>query len=145
MISLTNRLHVNTGEVDGSTSPKRTSAQPRGYAMPSSFLAPDVLKHLCRELDRDKVEAEFSTKVNEAELNSTDNFLYKSFVAVLETDRFGGSVTGERRYIFDSARISSNRCQRTGGKYSPDILPSSGAIRTARQSKPSWYYYIRTI
>lgn len=31
--------------------------------MPPSFLLPDILKHLCRELDRDKVEAEFSTKV----------------------------------------------------------------------------------
>lgn len=55
-------LHVNTGEVDGSTSPKSTSAQPTSYTMPPSFLTPDVLKHLCRELDRDKVEAEFSTK-----------------------------------------------------------------------------------
>lgn len=64
-----NRLHVNTGEVDGSTSPKSTSAQPTSYTMPPSFLTPDVLKHLCRELDRDKVEAEFSTKVNK-DLNS---------------------------------------------------------------------------
>ncbi|XP_071564290.1 uncharacterized protein [Temnothorax nylanderi] len=57
-------LHVNTGEVDGSsTSPKRTSpAQTTSHTMPPSFLAPDVLKHLCRELDRDKVETEFSTK-----------------------------------------------------------------------------------
>ncbi|KAL0121012.1 hypothetical protein PUN28_008622 [Cardiocondyla obscurior] len=55
-------LHVNTGEVDSSTSPKRTSTQTVGHAIPSSFLAPDVLKHLCRELDRDKVEAEFSIK-----------------------------------------------------------------------------------
>lgn len=30
--------------------------------MPPSFLAPDVLRHLCRELDRDKVESEFSVK-----------------------------------------------------------------------------------
>jgi len=34
------------------------------HTMPPSFLAPDILKHLCRELDRDKVEAEFSIKVN---------------------------------------------------------------------------------
>lgn len=68
-----NRLHVNAGEVDGSTSPKRTSAQPTSHTMPPSFLAPDVLKHLCRELDRDKVETEFSTKVNRADLNSTDD------------------------------------------------------------------------
>ncbi|XP_018053999.1 PREDICTED: uncharacterized protein LOC108690954 [Atta colombica] len=55
-------LHVNDGEVDGSTSPKRTSAQVTSHTMPPSFLEPDILKHLCRELDRDKVEAEFSIK-----------------------------------------------------------------------------------
>ncbi|EGI57881.1 PREDICTED: uncharacterized protein LOC105153410 [Acromyrmex echinatior] len=56
-------LHVNVGEVDGSTSPKkRTSVQATSHTMSSSFLEPDILKHLCRELDRDKVEAEFSIK-----------------------------------------------------------------------------------
>ncbi|XP_018361464.1 PREDICTED: uncharacterized protein LOC108760159 [Trachymyrmex cornetzi] len=55
-------LHVNVGEVDGSTSPKRTSAQATSHTIPPSFLEPDILKHLCRELDRDKVEAEFSIK-----------------------------------------------------------------------------------
>ncbi|XP_018318377.1 uncharacterized protein [Mycetomoellerius zeteki] len=55
-------LHVNVGEVDGSTSPKRTSAQATSHTMPPSFLEPDILKHLCRELDRDKVETEFSIK-----------------------------------------------------------------------------------
>ncbi|XP_018349258.1 PREDICTED: uncharacterized protein LOC108752723 [Trachymyrmex septentrionalis] len=55
-------LHVNVGEVDGSTSPKRTSAQATSHTMPPSFLEPDVLKHLSRELDRDKVETEFSIK-----------------------------------------------------------------------------------
>lgn len=41
--------------------------------MPPSFLAPDILKHLCRELDRDKVEAEFSIKVSTT--NSTGKLL----------------------------------------------------------------------
>lgn len=69
MISLMNcnRLRVNTSEVDGSTSPKRASAQISSHTMPPSFLAPDILKHLCRELDRDKVEAEFSIKVKRSE------------------------------------------------------------------------------
>ncbi|KAL6260362.1 hypothetical protein P5V15_007892 [Pogonomyrmex californicus] len=56
-------LHVNTSEVDSSAHSKKTSAErPTNQMLPSSFLAPDILKHLCRELDRDKIEAEFSIK-----------------------------------------------------------------------------------
>ncbi|XP_032683988.1 uncharacterized protein LOC116850147 [Odontomachus brunneus] len=53
---------TNTAEADGVASPKKTPAPAATYTMPSSFLAPDILKHLWRELDRDKVEAEFSIK-----------------------------------------------------------------------------------
>lgn len=62
----TRRLHADANDqADSSRSPKGTSARAiRGQAiLPESFLAPDVLKYLCRELDRDKVEAEFSVKV----------------------------------------------------------------------------------
>ncbi|XP_012233187.1 uncharacterized protein [Linepithema humile] len=55
-------LHVDTGEIDDSATPKKSPAQATSHTIPSSFLAPDILKHLCRELDRDKVEAEFSIK-----------------------------------------------------------------------------------
>ncbi|XP_020287121.1 uncharacterized protein LOC109856364 [Pseudomyrmex gracilis] len=55
-------LHVNISPVDNLMSPKKTSAQAPSHTMPPSFLTPDVLKHLCRELDRDKIEAEFSSK-----------------------------------------------------------------------------------
>ena len=74
-----NRLHVNVGEVDGSTSPKRMSAQATSHTMPPSFLEPDVLKHLSRELDRDKVETEFSIKVDANLLSSSanKNLVYK--------------------------------------------------------------------
>lgn len=58
------RLHINISPVDNLMSPKKTSAQAPSHTMPPSFLTPDVLKHLCRELDRDKIEAEFSSKVN---------------------------------------------------------------------------------
>ncbi|XP_011332827.2 uncharacterized protein LOC105276697 [Ooceraea biroi] len=53
-----------TNEIDSSKSPKRTSAQPIivAHVMPESFLAPEILKYLSRELDREKVEAEFSIK-----------------------------------------------------------------------------------
>lgn len=59
-----NRVHINTDNVDDSTSSKKTPMPTMSHTMPPSFLAPDILKHLCRELDRDKVEAEFSIKVN---------------------------------------------------------------------------------
>lgn len=59
-----NRVHINIDNVDDSTSSKKTPLPIMSHTMPPSFLAPDILKHLCRELDRDKVEAEFSIKVN---------------------------------------------------------------------------------
>jgi len=122
-----NRLHVNDGEVDGSTSPKRTSAQVTSHTMSPSFLEPDILKHLCRELDRDKVETEFSIKVDADLLFRPIKIFSINNLIVLETNRLRRSVTGERRCIY-FARISSNKCQSIGGKHSSDILPSSGAI-----------------
>lgn len=51
------------------TTPKKTSATNN---MPSmifpSFIDPNILRHLCRELDSDKVEAEFSVRVRFANL-----------------------------------------------------------------------------
>lgn len=64
-----NRIHTtNTAEADGAASPKKTPVPVTSYTMPSSFLTSDILKHLCRELDRDKVEAEFSIKVSTTNL-----------------------------------------------------------------------------
>lgn len=59
-----NRVHINIDNVDDSISSKKTPLHTMSHTMPPSFLTPDILKHLCRELDRDKVEAEFSIKVN---------------------------------------------------------------------------------
>lgn len=55
-------VHVNVDNVEDSTSSKKTPVPTISHTMPPSFLEPDILKHLCRELDRDKVEAEFSIK-----------------------------------------------------------------------------------
>ncbi|XP_043590632.1 uncharacterized protein LOC122571225 [Bombus pyrosoma] len=57
-------IHTNNGDVENlATTPKKISATNN---MPSmifpSFIDPDILKHLCRELDSDKVEAEFSVR-----------------------------------------------------------------------------------
>lgn len=58
-------VHTGSGDPgDPSTSPKKISALSVGPTLPPSFIPPEILKHLCRELDRDKVEAEFSAKVN---------------------------------------------------------------------------------
>lgn len=94
---------MDTGDVYDSATPKKSPAQATSHTIPSSFLAPDILKHLCRELDRDKVEAEFSIKVN-ADLNLLDkSFLSKLYViqmlsnsVILEKNRLGGSVTSKR-------------------------------------------------
>lgn len=59
-----NRVHINIDNVDDSISSKKTPLHTMDHTMPPSFLTPDILKYLCRELDRDKVEAEFSIKVN---------------------------------------------------------------------------------
>lgn len=46
------------------SSPKRTSPINNKFStMLPSFIDADILKHLCRELDSDKVEAEFSIRV----------------------------------------------------------------------------------
>ncbi|XP_050445530.1 uncharacterized protein LOC126848583 [Cataglyphis hispanica] len=55
-------VHINIDNVDDSISSKKTPLHTMSHTMPPSFLTPDILKHLCRELDRDKVEAEFSIK-----------------------------------------------------------------------------------
>ncbi|KAG7209056.1 hypothetical protein KM043_015213 [Ampulex compressa] len=56
-------VHVSPADPGDSTdTPKKVSLLTPGPTMPSSFISPEILKHLCRELDRDKVEAEFSTK-----------------------------------------------------------------------------------
>ncbi|KAH0949678.1 hypothetical protein HN011_010449 [Eciton burchellii] len=55
-------LHADAAEADSLGSPKATFAQAIAHVTPESFLAPDILKCLCRELDRDKVAAEFSIK-----------------------------------------------------------------------------------
>ncbi|XP_050585967.1 uncharacterized protein LOC126920083 [Bombus affinis] len=57
-------IHTNNGDVENlATTPKKTSATNN---MPSmifpSFIDPNILRHLCRELDSDKVEAEFSVR-----------------------------------------------------------------------------------
>ena len=61
-----NRIHTNNSEAENlATTPKKSSAMSNTPSMmPSSFIDPDILKHLCRELDSDKVEAEFSIRVS---------------------------------------------------------------------------------
>ncbi|XP_070170921.1 uncharacterized protein [Polyergus mexicanus] len=54
--------HINIDNVDDSISSKKTPVHTMSHTMPPSFLTLDILKHLCRELDRDTVEAEFSIK-----------------------------------------------------------------------------------
>ncbi|KAM0734896.1 hypothetical protein ACS0PU_011009 [Formica fusca] len=54
--------HINIDNVDDSISSKKTPVHTMSHTMPPSFLTPDILKHLCREIDRDTVEAEFSIK-----------------------------------------------------------------------------------
>lgn len=60
-----NRIHTNNDDVENITSsPKRTSPINNKFStMLPSFIDADILKHLCRELDSDKVEAEFSIRV----------------------------------------------------------------------------------
>nr|XP_034188953.1 uncharacterized protein LOC117608246 [Osmia lignaria] len=57
-------VHTANGDTENlSISPKKTSAVTNtSSTMLPSFLEPDILKHLCRELDSDKVEAEFSVR-----------------------------------------------------------------------------------
>ncbi|KAK9297265.1 hypothetical protein QLX08_008990 [Tetragonisca angustula] len=57
-------IHTNNSEAENlATTPKKSSAMSNTPSMiPSSFIDPDILKHLCRELDSDKVEAEFSIR-----------------------------------------------------------------------------------
>lgn len=58
------RIRTCNGDTENPPSPKKVSAQANvTTAMLTSFIQPDILKHLCRELDRDKVEAEFSIRV----------------------------------------------------------------------------------
>ncbi|XP_054013878.1 uncharacterized protein LOC128895373 [Hylaeus anthracinus] len=53
-------IHTSNDDPENSSPPKRTSALATvSSVIPSSFIPPDILKHLCRELDRDKVEGEF--------------------------------------------------------------------------------------
>nr|XP_012139030.1 PREDICTED: uncharacterized protein LOC100880229 isoform X1 [Megachile rotundata] len=58
------RIHTANSDAENlSTSPKKASAVTNiPSTMLPSFLEPDILKHLCRELDSDKVEAEFSIR-----------------------------------------------------------------------------------
>ncbi|EFN86347.1 hypothetical protein EAI_15615 [Harpegnathos saltator] len=65
--------------------------------MPPSFLAADVLKHLCRELDRDKVEAEFSIKRR---------------IALEEALRVKGDVSYSRGSRLASANLSAQNTPR---------------------------------
>ncbi|OAD55044.1 hypothetical protein WN48_05617, partial [Eufriesea mexicana] len=57
-------IHTNNGDIENlATTPKKTSAISNiPLMMLPSFIDPDILKHLCRELNRDKVEAEFSVR-----------------------------------------------------------------------------------
>ncbi|XP_076668213.1 uncharacterized protein LOC143368881 isoform X2 [Andrena cerasifolii] len=56
-------IRTCNGDTENPSSPKKVSAQANVTpAMLTSFIQPDILKHLCRELDRDKVEAEFSIR-----------------------------------------------------------------------------------
>ncbi|CAD1479692.1 unnamed protein product, partial [Heterotrigona itama] len=56
-------IHTNNSEVENlATTPKKSSAMSNTPSMTPSFIDPDILKHLCRELDSDKVEAEFSIR-----------------------------------------------------------------------------------
>ncbi|XP_076282435.1 uncharacterized protein LOC143209959 [Lasioglossum baleicum] len=57
-------VHTTNGDAENpSSTPKKiTVLAIAPSTVPVSFIAPDILKHLFRELDRDKVEAEFSLK-----------------------------------------------------------------------------------
>lgn len=60
-----NRIHTNNDDVENVTgTPKKISPINNKFStMLPSFIDEDILKHLCRELDSDKVEAEFSIRV----------------------------------------------------------------------------------
>ncbi|XP_076646760.1 uncharacterized protein LOC143355630 [Halictus rubicundus] len=57
-------VHTTNGDTENpSSTPKKiTALAAAASTLPVSFIEPDILKHLFRELDRDKVEAEFSLK-----------------------------------------------------------------------------------
>nr|XP_033325554.1 uncharacterized protein LOC117220030 [Megalopta genalis] len=56
-------VHTTNDDPENPSTPKKISAMASGPStMPVSFIDADILKHLFRELDRDKVEAEFSLK-----------------------------------------------------------------------------------
>lgn len=126
--------------MDDSTPRKKTSVQTTSRTnVLSSFLTPDILQHLCRELNHDKIEAEFSIKVSiYIDLNRYfSNSYSKSRLSsnaqinwiISETNRFRGSTANKRRYLFEFTRNSSNQCQCVDAKHSSIILSSNGAIR----------------
>lgn len=49
--------------------PEKHSLPAQERAMPASFISPEILKHLARELDRDTIEEEFSIRVGELKHN----------------------------------------------------------------------------
>ncbi|XP_066596183.1 uncharacterized protein [Prorops nasuta] len=53
---------ISPDHSDEIPSPGKPSSPSNATEFSSSFISPEILQHLCRELDRDKVEAEFSIK-----------------------------------------------------------------------------------
>ncbi|XP_014478936.1 PREDICTED: uncharacterized protein LOC106746654 [Dinoponera quadriceps] len=89
---------ANAAETGDGAAPKKSPAPvASSHTMPPSFLAADILKHLCRELDRDKVEAEFSIKRR---------------IALEEALRVKGDVSYSRGSRLTSAGLSAQNAPR---------------------------------